>query len=226
MKFKLLSLLMAATVVSTTASNAAVISVAGIANSTNNIGLITLDPTETPSVTLRSTVSGRAIFVSVTDALTGVAASMDTLLASLSSTPGAFDTALSTLIGATSSTDPGVVRSTTFSNGVLASTGTVQLGDVGNKTYLFLVAESGGFITGIGAYTGSNAPASGAVTFNSAGSGDSLGIGTSVFAAATGSPVQPASGFQLKSAVAAIPEPSTALLGAIGALGLLRRRRN
>ena len=85
------------------------------------------------------------------------------------------------------------------------------------------MAESGGFITGIGAYTGSNAPASGAVTFNPAGSGDSLGIGTSVFAAATTGPTQPVSGFQLKSA---IPEPSTALLGAISALGLLRRRRN
>ena len=225
MKIKLLSFFMAATVVSTTVSNAAVISVAGIANSTNNIGLITLDPTETPSVALRSTVSGRAIFVSVTDALVGVASSMDTLLASTSTLPAAFDTALATLIGSTSSTDPGVVRNATFTNGVLASTGTVQLGDVGNKTYLFLVSESGGVITGIGAYTGSNAPASGAVTFNAAGSGDSLGIGTSVFAAATTSPTQPASGFQLKSAVAAIPEPSAALLGAIGALVLLRRRR-
>jgi hypothetical protein len=41
-----------------------------------------------------------------------------------------------------------------------------------------------------------------------------------VLTAASGG--QPISGFQL----AAVPEPSAALLGALGALGLLRRRRN
>ena len=41
-----------------------------------------------------------------------------------------------------------------------------------------------------------------------------LGVGTSTYSA-TGT-----SGFQL------VPEPSAALLGALGALGLLRRRRN
>jgi hypothetical protein len=44
-----------------------------------------------------------------------------------------------------------------------------------------------------------------------------LGQGTSVYAA-TGT-----SGFQLASIP--VPEPSAALLGALGALGLLRRRR-
>jgi len=108
----------------------------------------------------------------------------------------------------------------------MTSTGSVQLGNAANSTYLFLVSEASGIITGIGAYTGSAVPNAGSVTFNPAFAGDSLGIGTSVLAAATTTPsVQPVSGFQLKSAVAAIPEPSAALLGAIGALVLLRRRR-
>lgn len=232
MKLKLLSIFVAATAAITTTSNAAVVALTGIANSTTTIGLITLDPdNEAPfppgqvtNTAPRTVVSGSAIFVSVTDALVqaNVFASMNSLLASTTSTITQFNTALSTLIGTTSSTDPGIVRTTTFTNGVLASVGNVQLGDVGNKTYLFLVALDGGFITGIGAYTGSNAPASGAVTFNPAGSGDSLGVGTSVLAAATADPVQPVSGFQL---AAAVPEPSAALLAALGALGFLRRRR-
>lgn len=211
---------MAATAAFNVTSNAAVISVAGIANTT--VGLITLD-NDGLGANPRATASGRAIFVSVTDALVqaDVFSSMNTLLASSTSTAAQFDSALALLIGATSSTDPGIVRSTTFTNGVLASTGSVELGSVGNKTYLFLVAEAAGYITGIGSYTGSNAPASGAVTFNPAGSGDTLGVGTSVFAAASGG--QPVTGFQLAYAV---PEPSAALLGALGALGLLRRRRN
>ena len=219
MKIKLLSMFVAATAAFTATSNAVTVALAGVANS--SIGLITLDPDGSPAI--RDAVSGRAIFVSVTDALTGVSSSMNTLLASASTLPGAFDTALTALIGATSSTDPGVVRNATFTNGIIASTGNAALGDIANKTYLFLVAEAGGFITGIGAYTGANVPSSGAVTFNPTNAGDSLGVGTSVLAAATVSPVQPISGFQL---AAAVPEPSAALLGAIGALGLLRRRRN
>lgn len=214
MKIKLLSVLVAATAALTGNSSAVTLSLAGIANTT--VGFITLDPQGPAPMGL---VSGRAIFVSTTDALVGVSASMNALLAVANSTPAQFDSALALLIGTTDSgTDPGIVRSTTFTAGALASTGSVQLGNVANKTYLFLVAEEGGFITGIGAYTGSNVPAAGAVTFNPAFSGDGEGVGTSVLATGTIN-----SGFQL--APVSIPEPSAALLGAIGALGLLRRRR-
>lgn len=216
MKTKLLSIFVAATAALSSTSHAAILSLAGIANTT--VGLVTLDPTGEPVV--RGVVSGRAIFVSTTGAMTGVFDSMDTLLQSATSAPGAFDAALTALIGSTSSTDPGIVRSTTFTSGLLASTGTVEMGASGNSTYLFLVAEAGGYITGIGAYTGSAVPTSGSVTFNPSFAGDSLLVGTSVLAAAAGG--QPISGFQLASAV---PEPSAAILGALGALGLLRRRR-
>jgi hypothetical protein len=217
MKIKLLSMFVAATAAFTATSNAVTVALAGVANT--SVGLVTLD-TDGVGSSPRAAVSGRAIFVAVTDALTGVSDSMYTLLASATSTPGAFDAALTALIGATSSTDPGIVRSTTFTSGLLSSTGNQALGDIANKTYLFLVAEAGGFITGIGAYTGANVPSTGAVTFNPTNAGDSLLVGTSVLAAAAGG--QPISGFQLASAV---PEPSAALLGALGALGLLRRRR-
>jgi hypothetical protein len=226
MKLKLLSVFVAATAAVTSTSNAVTLSLAGLAST--SVGLITLDPDNRapfPPGSLvdtapRVTVSGRAIFVSVTDSLTGVAASMNSLLEATTSTGAQFDSALATLIGVTSSTDPGIVRSTTFTNGALSSTGATELGAVGNKTYLFLVAEAGGFITGIGAYTGANVASAGAVTINPTTAGDTLLVGTSVLAAAGGG--QPISGFQL---AAAVPEPSAALLGALGALGLLRRRR-
>jgi hypothetical protein len=219
MKVKLLSVILAASAVFTSTSSAVIVALGGVANTT--VGLVTLD-TDGAGATPRAVVSGRAIFVSVTDALTGVSASMDTLLSSSQSTPAQFDSALATLIGVTSSTDPGIVRSTTFTNGVLSSTGNQEVGAVSNRSYLFLVAESGGFITGIGAYTGANVPAGGGLIFNPAAAGDTLGVGTSVLAAATTDPVQPISGFQLATAV---PEPSVALLGALGVLGLIRRRR-
>jgi MYXO-CTERM domain-containing protein len=79
---------------------------------------------------------------------------------------------------------------------------------------MILSGESGGLVNAIGAYKGPIVPSLGAVTFNPTNSSDSIGIGTSVFTAGS-----PNSGFQL------IPEPSAALLGALGALGLLRRRR-
>ncbi len=212
---------MAATATFTSTSNAVTVALGGIANS--SVGLVTLD-TDGAGVLPRAAVSGRAIFVSVTDALTGVSDSMNALLASATSTPSQFDTALGLLIGSTTSTDPGVVRSTTFSLGALTSSGNQEMGTLANRTYLFLVAEAGGFITGIGAYTGTNVPAGGAVTFNPANAGDTLSVGTSVLSAAiVGPPAQPISGFQL--APVTVPEPSAALLGAIGVLGLLRRRR-
>jgi hypothetical protein len=89
---------------------------------------------------------------------------------------------------------------------------------------MFLVAEAAGFITGIGAYTGPAIPgAPGVLTFNTGNANDSLGVGTSTLIAAGAGGGGPVSGFQL---AAAVPEPSTALLGAFGALALLRRRRN
>ncbi len=225
MKIKLISVFVAATALITSNSNAVTLALTGVSNT--SVGLITLDA-DSAGAAPRAAVSGRAIFVSVTNSLVDVAASMNTLLASLTTTPGAFDTALNGLIVGNNTleaaTNPGIVRSTTFASGAFTSTGSVQLGNSGNKTYLFLVAESGGFITGIGAYNGSNVPTSGSVTFNPTFATDGEGVGTSVFSAAiVGPPAQPISGFQL--AAVAVPEPSAAFLGAIGALGLLRRRR-
>jgi hypothetical protein len=231
MKLKLISVFVAATALITTNSNAVTLALAGVANT--SIGLITLDPDTTignpsglPNTAPRAVASGRAIFVSVTNSLTGVYASMETLLSATNTAASAFDTALTALITGTNtleaSTNPGIVRSTTFASGALTSTGSVQLGTSGNKTYLFLVAESAGFITVIGVYNGANVPTSGSVTFNPTFANDTAAVGTSVLAAATVGPVQPISGFQL---AAAVPEPSAALLGALGALGLIRRRR-
>lgn len=215
MKIKLLSVIIAATAAFTSNSHAVTLSLAGISNT--SVGFITLDP-DGAGPAGYGLASGRAIFVSTSDSLVGVAASMNDLLATQASTSAQFDAALASLIGTTNAaTSPGIVRGSVFSAGALSSTGLVEMGNVANSTYLFLVAESSGLITGIGAYTGSKVPAAGSVTFNAAFSGDGLGVGTSVFAAGT-----PNTGFQLK---AAVPEPSAALLGAIGVLGLLRRRR-
>ncbi|MBU6171831.1 MAG: hypothetical protein KGQ87_10140 [Verrucomicrobia bacterium] len=201
MKTKLFAMFMAVTAVSTAVSSAVSVTVAGIANS--SVGFVTLNG---------NNVSGRAIFVSTGTALTNVSTTFASLLNSTTTTPAAFDSSLSTLIGAGS---PGIIRSTTFTSGVLASSGAVEAGSIGNLTYLFLVSEASGYVTGIGAYTGPAVPSLGAVTYNPTNAGDTLAVGTSV---KSGS-----SGFQL---AAAVPEPSAALLGALGALGLLRRRRN
>jgi hypothetical protein len=205
-------------------SHAVTVSLAGIANGT--VGFVTL---ENPPLTSIPMPSGRAIFVSVSNSLTDVDTAFLPLLASTTTSSATFDTTLASVIAASNpslspSSNPGVVRTTNFTLGALASTGNTELGSIGNKTYLFLVAESGGQVKGIGAYTGSAVPSSGAVTFNPLFAGDTLGIGTSVFAAATGTgpTATNASGFQL---MAAVPETSTTLLGALGALAMLRRRR-
>lgn len=227
MRIKLITTLFAATAALTSISNGVTVTVAGFANST--VGLVTLD-TDGAGPNLRTTVTGQAIFVSVTNELTGLAASMQSLLATNTSTITSFNTALNSLITGTNTvsagTNPGIIAgaSRTFTNGAI-SPATItgrEGGSAGNITYLFLVAEQAGFITGIGAYTGPSIPSlAGTLTFNPTNAND-IGVGTSVLAAATTSPVQPISGFQL---AAAVPEPSAALLGAIGALGLLRRRR-
>jgi hypothetical protein len=223
MKLKLLSLLAVATVVTSATSNAAVVTLSVLANS--SLGFIT---TTTPALIGDGLPSGRAIVVSVTNSLNAVnvTSSMNALLAASNSTPSQFDTALNSLIAATNPTlaptsNPGIVRSTTFTSGAIASGGAQEVGTAANKSYLFFVAEAGGFITAIGAYTGPNTPGSGALTLNPGFAGDTLGVGTSVFAAGSAG-VRNSSGFQL---VQAVPEPSSILLGAIGALGLLRRRR-
>lgn len=111
--------------------------------------------------------------------------------------------------------DPGVVRSNiTFTNGAVTSSASTELGAVGNKVYVWMQSTLNSN-TYVGAFQGPNVPSLGAVTLNSGTMSDLKG--TSVYSA-TGT-----SGFQL---VNAIPEPSAALLGALGALGLLRRRRN
>ncbi|MEK7952838.1 hypothetical protein [Luteolibacter soli] len=106
--------------------------------------------------------------------------------------------------------DPGLVRgAVAFTNGTLVSSGATEMGAVGNKTYLFFEGADG-----IGIYQGPSVPALGAITMNATTMIEDL-KGTSLLQN-NGSFN---SGFQL------VPEPSIALLGALGALGLLRRRR-
>lgn len=224
MKTKVLSIFIATTAIFSGTSHAVSLATAVLANT--SVGLVTLDPDGDAGSAIRTTVNGRFIVISTTTALTGVSASMNALLASSTSTPAQFDVALTSLIGVTNpTTSPGIVRSGAFTGGAITSTGAVELGSSGNTTYLFLVAESAGFITGIGSYVGPAVPTAGSITLNPAFVGDTLGVGTSVLSAAiVGPPAQPVSGFQLSPALA-VPEPSAALLGVLGALGLLRRRR-
>ena len=102
----------------------------------------------------------------------------------------------------------------TVTNGALSSTGTAELGAVGSNVYLWIQSGDG---NSYGLYQGADIPSLGTYTITPAGTSDL--IGTSVFAAASAPNV--VSGYQL----AFVPEPSAALLGALGALGLLRRRR-
>jgi len=110
--------------------------------------------------------------------------------------------------------DPGVVRSNlTVTNGALTSAAQSEIGAVGNNLYLWLQSTDGGLY---GLYKSSaDVPSLGTVSITSATMGDL--IGTSVFSGTPGT--SSASGFQL------VPEPSVALLGMLGALGFLRRRR-
>ena len=107
--------------------------------------------------------------------------------------------------------DPGAVRSAIpFINGAVVSSGSVELGAVGNRMYLWMSSTNGDYY---GAYKGIVVPALGSVVMNSDSVTD-LGVGTSVYSADGNSC------FQL------VPELSAALLGALGSLGFLRRRRN
>jgi len=165
-----------------------------IANTTNNIGLITT----TASGSLAN-VSGNIWIYSTSVNLTTLASTIDTR--------AEFEGLL--LL------DPGAVRSNvSFTNGALTSSGSVELGAAGNKVYVWIQSTDA---TSYGAFKQTAVvPSVGSVVMNSQSLSD-LGVGTSVYSS-TGT-----SGFQL--AFAPVPEPSAALLGMLGALGLLRRRR-
>lgn len=153
--------------------------------------------------------AGRVIRVatSLDLALTAPAAFADII--NNGGTSGDFDTALAGLLGAPTAASPGIVSTDAFS-GAFTFANQLELGDAGNRSYLFIVDEAGGDVGGIGVYQGSNVPAVGAASV-------SPGADTPIIGASDG-------GFQL-TPVAAVPEPSIALLGALGVFGLMRRRR-
>ncbi|MEK7954498.1 PEP-CTERM sorting domain-containing protein [Luteolibacter soli] len=162
------------------------VTLTGIANST--IGLVTS--------TTGQLLNGTAYFYST---------AVDLSVAQVASvtTRASFEA----LLGA----DPGAVRGpVAFTNGAFTSSGPVEMGAVGNITYMVLIT-SGGMMN---IYQGPSVPSLGAVTINPANITENL-RGSSGLQSIGGVN----SGYQF------IPEPSTALLGALGALGLLRRRR-
>jgi hypothetical protein len=188
MKTKLVALTVV-TALACGAANAVVLSTSFIANTANNVGLITT--LQTGSLT---NVSGSLTILTSTTNLTSLASTIDTL--------AEFVALLDT---------PTTVRTPAFSNGAITSTGNSELGAVSNRIYVWIQSGDG---NSWGGYKGNTVPSLGSVVINSGALTD-LGQGTSVYNS-TGT-----SGFQL----AYIPEPSAALLGALGALGLLRRRR-
>jgi len=192
MKTKLIGLFFVAALSCQTAS-AVSLSTSLIANTSTNIGLIT-----TLASGSLANVTGTAYIYSSSTQL----ASVDPIT---TTTRAAFESLLTL--------DPGAVRSAiAFTSGLVTSSGTTELGAVGNRLYVWMSSGDG---LSYGAYKGIVVPALGGIVMNS-GTLTDLGVGTSTYSAVG------TSGFQL----AYIPEPSAALLGALGALGLLRRRRN
>ncbi|MCP5543557.1 MAG: hypothetical protein H7A49_06580 [Akkermansiaceae bacterium] len=199
MKTKLLGLAVV-TALSCGAANAVSLATTLLANTTNNVGLITT--LQTGSLT---TVTGTAFIYATSVELSALD------VAGIDSRAGFEALILS---------DPGAIRSNiAFTNGAVTSPGAAELGAVGNKTYVWMSSNDN---LSYGLFQGPNVPSLGAVTLNSATMTEDL-IGTSTFSGIAGTTSGPdtASGFQL----AFVPEPSAALLGAFGALGLLRRRR-
>lgn len=189
-------------------AQAVTVNLAVVTNNTT-VGLVTLDG---------ATVNGTAYLVSRTGAIASTTAISDFITSGGTLTE--FNTLVTTLAGTVTATSPGLVRTVGFTNGLLTTTGGQEMGNAANRTYLFIASvDVNNNVTGLGFYAGPNVPAAGAVTFNPTTSTDTVGLGTSVFAAGS-----PPSGFQLAS-VTVVPEPSMALLGALGALGLIRRRR-
>lgn len=174
------------------------------------LSLIGTDAGGTVNIGGNSAIGGRAIVVSTTaDIAASIPGAFNDILTN-GGTSTDFDTALAGLIGA----DPtGIVLNETFAAGTFffntGTSGGTEVGPVDNNTYIFLVAETGSNVDGIGAYQGGDVVALGSIIYSPAGTTAALGSTTG-------------DAFNL---AAAVPEPSIALLGAFGVLGLLRRRR-
>jgi hypothetical protein len=208
---KLAALLITATAAMSGVSSAVSVGVNVFAN--GSVGLIGLSGV--------TAISGRVIILSTTSdidsALSTNLSPLLTLTPPDTTTSTEFNNALALSIGSTSAGSPGIVRTANFTNGAVSSLGATEIGTAGNFSYMLVVAESGGEVSGFGIYKNAVFPGLGTLTFNPNAVGDGIGIGTSTLASGIGYQLAP---------VVAIPEPSAALLGAIGALGLLRRRRN
>jgi hypothetical protein len=205
MKLKIIAIAATSLVALTEVSNAVTLSIIGVANT--SLGLVTLNSVAVPT--------GRAIFVTTTTDITLTANAALASLLGPRETPlsvADFNTTLATLIGTTSATSPGILLDYAMTGGLIAVNTPRDVGNSGNIGTLFITSESGGNVLGFGAYGRLVAPATGSMVFNPTTLNTNM-IGTST------------TGFQLAPVVVAIPEPSAALLGAIGVLGLLRRRR-
>lgn len=197
MKIKLATLILAA-VASLGSAHAAVIGLTGIANTT--VGLVTHNVSATTS-------TGTAYFFSsAVDLAPGD-------LAGLVEAEGAA-AKLAFFTGKLGS-DPGLVRgSVAYTNGAMTSSGNVEMGAAGNNTYLLFISSDGLWV---GAFQNIDAPSVGTIVMNPASMTEDL-VGTSTLTNVSGTN----SGFAL---VTVVPEPSIALLGALGVFGLIRRRR-
>ena len=186
------------------AASAVTLTTTLIANTSTNVGLIT-----TLVSGVNTAATGTAYIYSTSTELS--AANVATNISSfILANPGVSYSRTS--FEALLANDPGVVRSAVaFTSGLVTSSASTNIGAVANKTYVWMSTSNGSY----GIFQGPNVPSVGAVTLNSATMTEDL-AGTSTYTASG------TSGFQLVT----IPETSTALLGAIGALGLLRRRRN
>lgn len=186
-------------------ANAVTLATNIFANATT-AGLVTTTLDGTPAAP-RSTVSGSAYLYSSSVQITALQVTTVTSRAQ-------FEELLITNGGT-------ALRTTTITNGAITPlSGTdanLDVGAAGNNVYVWMQNTAG---TTYGLFQSADVPNLGSLNITpTSATGD--WIGTSVLSAAGTDPVTPISGWQLYS----IPEPSAALLGALGALGLLRRRR-
>jgi hypothetical protein len=195
MKSKLLIIGLAATL-SIGVANGVSVAMNGFANGT--VGVIT------DGLSANRIASGNVFFYTSSKEL--VASDLDGIATAPS--PSAFFAGLLTA-------DPGQVKTAAFTNGEFLSAGPAfEVGAAANRVYFFVESTDR---TSFGAYKGIVVPALGAITINPATLTDELGYGTSVATDVSGTN----SGYQLFT----VPEPSVAILGALGLLGLVRRRR-